>query len=277
MSRVLIVDDNEDNLFLFQEYLEDNAFDVLLARSGAEALKLLDVEKVDVIVLDIQMPGMDGFEVCQHLKGSEQTKNIPVIFITAKFQDVDSVATGLYLGASDYLYKPVEEKDLVERVQVVLGPSLSTAASTTDSVTGLPNTERMSVLLEESIESAQRGNKVLSLVLFEIGGLDAPGAPKDTEAAESRIAKILSLKIRQKDAIGHLADRQLLLLLPGSREESACGTAERLKSEVIEAHKGQPWSPDLRTGVLGLERGDERTADHVLRELSELVSDQRHA
>ncbi|MEO1269379.1 MAG: response regulator, partial [Myxococcota bacterium] len=224
MSRVLIVDDNEDNLFLFQEYLEDNGFEVDLARSGTEALESLAHTLVDAIVLDIQMPEMDGFEVCRRLKEEDRTKEIPVIFVTAKFQDVDSVATGLYLGASDYLYKPVEEKDLVDRVTSVIGPVAD--ATAVDVATGLPAWDVERVALDEHINRTLSAGRGLSLAQVAIGGFDASDAPSDADAAMIRIARVLSSKARPKDLLGHWGPRQFLVLMPGSRLPIAQKTAE---------------------------------------------------
>ena len=266
MSRVLIVDDNEDNLFLFQEYLEDNGFEVVLARSGMEALNSLGEALVDAIVLDIQMPEMDGFEVCRRLKEEERTKEIPVIFVTAKFQDVDSVATGLYLGANDYLYKPVEEKDLVDRVTSVVGPAADAEAAI-DASTGLPAWGSHRADLDEYLSRALSVGRV-SAICFAVGGFEQPDAPTDSEAAITRIARLLSSRARPKDLLGRWGERHFLMLLPGSREALAEKTAERLKGELLAVHREQPWSPELTVTVAAVEEGDFTTVDAFLARLT---------
>jgi putative two-component system response regulator len=114
-TTILVVDDTEVNLRLVKSCLNNQGFDVLLAESGKDALKVLEGEIPDLILLDIMMPDMDGFEVCKLLKEKESTKNIPVIFLTAK-SDPDDVVEGFRFGAVDYLKKPFNVSELLARV-----------------------------------------------------------------------------------------------------------------------------------------------------------------
>ena len=117
--RILAVDDQRDALRLLQIRLQNAGFECLTADSGQTALDLLAKEGVDVIILDIMMPGMDGFEVCRRLKLNEATKDIPVLFLTAKFEMEDKVR-GLEAGGHDYLTKPVEQPELLARTKSAL-------------------------------------------------------------------------------------------------------------------------------------------------------------
>jgi len=117
--RVLAVDDQRDALRLLQIRLQNAGFDCLTAGDGANALELLGKEPVDIIILDVMMPQMDGFEVCRRLKADERTKDIPVIFLTAKFEMEDKVR-GLEVGGHDYLSKPVEQPELLARTRSAL-------------------------------------------------------------------------------------------------------------------------------------------------------------
>jgi DNA-binding response OmpR family regulator/anti-sigma regulatory factor (Ser/Thr protein kinase) len=117
--RVLAVDDQRDALRLLQIRLQNAGFDCLTAGDGANALELLGKEPVDIIILDVMMPQMDGYEVCRRLKSDERTKDIPVIFLTAKFEMEDKVR-GLEVGGHDYLSKPVEQPELLARTKSAL-------------------------------------------------------------------------------------------------------------------------------------------------------------
>ena len=117
--RVLAVDDQRDALRLLQIRLQNAGFDCLTAHEGAAALELLAKEPVDVIILDVMMPQMDGIEVCKRLKADERTKDIPVLFLTAKFEMEDKVR-GLDVGGHDYLTKPVEQAELLARTKSAL-------------------------------------------------------------------------------------------------------------------------------------------------------------
>jgi DNA-binding response OmpR family regulator len=117
--RVLAVDDQRDALRLLQIRLQNAGFDCLTAGDGPSALELLGKEPVDVIILDVMMPQMDGFEVCRRLKADERTMDIPVLFLTAKFEMEDKVR-GLEVGGHDYLSKPVEQPELLARTKSAL-------------------------------------------------------------------------------------------------------------------------------------------------------------
>ena len=117
---ILIVDDIEANLISLEALLKeyDDNFNIILAKSGEEALEFSLTKKIDLIILDIQMPGMDGFEVAKFLKSNNNTKDIPIIFLTAAFKSEEFVRKGFELGAVDYLTKPVDENQLINRVSL---------------------------------------------------------------------------------------------------------------------------------------------------------------
>lgn len=114
--KILIVDDVSDNIQVAMSMLSEEGYQFSFAINGVEALELIKVEKFDLILLDIMMPKMDGFEVCERVKSIPESKNIPIIFLTAK-SDVDSVEKGFELGAVDYLVKPFHASELLARVR----------------------------------------------------------------------------------------------------------------------------------------------------------------
>ena len=115
-ARVLVVDDILANVKLLEARLAAEYFEVLSAYSGLEALDVLSRERVDVVLLDVMMPGMDGFEVCKRIKSSAKTHHIPVVMVTALDQPADKIQ-GLESGADDFLTKPVDDIALVTRVK----------------------------------------------------------------------------------------------------------------------------------------------------------------
>ena len=114
-STILIVDDNSTNLGVLFDYLDNLGFTILMAQTGEKALKLMEKRKADIILLDILMPGIDGFETCRRLKETEDTKDIPVIFMSALSETVDKVR-GFDLGAVDYITKPFQQEEVLARV-----------------------------------------------------------------------------------------------------------------------------------------------------------------
>jgi two-component system cell cycle response regulator len=115
-ARVLIVDDILANVKLLEARLAAEYFDVLTACNGQEAIDICERERVDVVLLDVMMPGMDGFEACRRLKSNPKTHHIPIVLVTALDQVSDKVR-GLQGGADDFLTKPVDEIALITRVK----------------------------------------------------------------------------------------------------------------------------------------------------------------
>lgn len=114
--KVLIVDDSSLNVVLLQKILETERYTIVTAGSGSEALRIVDREKIDLVLLDIMMPGMDGYAVCRQLQKNELSCDIPVIFITAR-TDINDIVQGFETGAVDYISRPFNPAELLARVK----------------------------------------------------------------------------------------------------------------------------------------------------------------
>jgi CheY-like chemotaxis protein len=119
MPTVLVVDDNQQNLELLQAYLEDVDCRTIPARDGAEALEIIAKNLPDLILLDVMMPKMSGFEVCKRLKKDPKTSDIPVIMVTA-LNEFGDIERGIDSGTDDFLSKPVNKLELLVRVKTML-------------------------------------------------------------------------------------------------------------------------------------------------------------
>lgn len=117
-KKILIVDDEQDIAQLVKHYLEKEGFQTCLATSGVDALQLVASEHPDVVILDLMLPHMDGLEVCKTLRQKPETALLPIIMLTAKNEESDTVV-GLELGADDYVTKPFSPKTLVARVKAL--------------------------------------------------------------------------------------------------------------------------------------------------------------
>lgn len=118
-DKILVVEDEEDILNLLEYHLRTAGFEVFTATTGLEALDAAREHQPDLVLLDLMLPGLDGFEVCKELKRERQTSGIGVIMLTARGEEVDRVV-GLELGADDYVTKPFSPRELVLRVKAVL-------------------------------------------------------------------------------------------------------------------------------------------------------------
>lgn len=122
-GKILIVEDDKHISKLVKYNLEKAGFDCIIAITGEDALDILDKEAIDLIVLDIMLPRMDGFEVCRIIKQDKKFLHIPIIMLTAKGEEIDKVV-GFELGADDYVVKPFSPRELVLRVKAILKRSM---------------------------------------------------------------------------------------------------------------------------------------------------------
>jgi two-component system, cell cycle response regulator len=158
-ARILVVDDIPANVRLLEARLLAEYFDVLTASNGAEALETCENGKIDVVLLDVMMPEMDGFEVCRRLKADPATSHIPVVMITALDQVSDRVQ-GLEAGADDFLTKPVNDLQLMTRVK-----SLVRLKSLTDELRLRASTTR-NIGIEELLSRKLAGDEATPRVLL---------------------------------------------------------------------------------------------------------------
>src|SRR5919206_3370564 len=157
-ARILVVDDIPANVKLLEARLTAEYFDVTTAHSGAEALSICERAQCDIVLLDVMMPDMDGFETCRRLKANPLTHHIPVVMVTALDQPSDRVR-GLDAGADDFLTKPVSDVALIARVRSLVRLKLMTDELRMRAVTsrdiGIESPER------EAVAEAGRNGRIL--------------------------------------------------------------------------------------------------------------------
>src|ERR1700730_18823247 len=119
LPQIMVVDDDQDTVAILAHHLQREGFVPIQANSGAQCLKMVHENEVDVILLDLMMPDMDGFQVVKALRDDPETAEIPIIMITAR-DDMDARAEGMRLGVSDFLAKPVFRRQLASRIRAQL-------------------------------------------------------------------------------------------------------------------------------------------------------------
>jgi len=198
-QKVLIVDDTPENILILMETLK-NEYAIVAAKNGEKALQLANADPVpDIILLDIMMPGMDGYEVCERLKANDKTKDIPVIFITAKTEEEDEIK-GFNLGAVDYITKPISPPKVQARVRIHL------ALKNARKMLEMQNEELIEAAkLKEDVDGIMRHdlksplNSIISLpqIILEDKSLDPEHAKslKIIEEAGFRMLNMINLSL----------------------------------------------------------------------------------
>jgi diguanylate cyclase (GGDEF)-like protein len=272
MAIVLLVDDEEANLYALRVILESRQYRCLLAASGSEAVRLAQDTLPDAILLDINMPGMDGYEVCRRLKEDPRTAPIPIVFLTAMYRDMSQVVQGLDLGAHDYITKPFNQDELLARVAVMVrvreAENRVREASYTDELTGLYNRRFLNQRLEEEMHRASRYSLKLACILLDIDHFKTVNDTYGHAAGDSvlrEVAVIVKRHVRKSDlAIRYGGEEMMIILFEGSKEDSL-RVAERIRADVERhrfAWKDRAFGVTLSSGVavfpdLGITSPDE--------------------
>jgi len=234
---ILIVDDTIANLDILVELLDE--YDVVDATNAKDALEIANEEHIDLILLDIMMPEMDGYEMCKRLKAEDKTKDIPVIFITAK-TDEDSITKAYDIGGTDYIRKPFLPKELLSRVkkELKLQELINELKllSLTDPLTKLYNRRFFVDSSKSILEMAKRNKTDLSLIMIDIDKFkninDTYGHQVGDEILKL-LAKIMIHQQRKSDISCRYGGEEFVILLPHTSLQKATLVAEKLR-EVIQ-------------------------------------------
>jgi diguanylate cyclase (GGDEF)-like protein len=231
---ILIVDDTETNIDILLEILDDE-YDILVSLDGRGALEIVEEESVDLILLDIMMPEMDGYEVASILKSQESTKDIPVVFITAK-TDEDSIEKAYESGGIDYITKPFKPRELTARVRTQiklknLMDHLEYIASY-DSMTGIYNRRKFFELAEkEFTEKAEN----LFVVMIDIDKFkdvnDKYGHPLGDKVIKA-VTGVISKEVSKSSIFGRIGGEEFAIVCHAPSRESILERLEKIRLAV---------------------------------------------
>ncbi len=250
--RILAIDDKPENLYTLGVALSTD-FDLQIATSGAMGLALAMEFQPDLILLDLMMPEMDGYETCRRLKADPLTRDIPVIFITARDSPLDE-AYGLESGAVDFVTKPINPVVLRARLRTQLTlkrqSELLRSLAFIDGLTGIANRRRFDENLESEWRGCRRTRTPLSLVMIDIDQFkqfnDAYGHQAGDTCLQS-VASVLKAGVgRSHDIVARYGGEEFVCLMPGADQAGAMIKAEALRLAVQAlgiAHKGSTVAP----------------------------------
>lgn len=237
-NRVLIVDDNRMNIRLLSEILEDEGYVVFGVDNGLCTLEACKSFKPDIILLDIMMPKIDGFQVCKLLKESSEFSDIPVIMVTAKLEGTD-VRKALELGAFDYIKKPVEENEVLARIQSALKFKINQdklkEMAMKDGLTGTYNHTLLVELFQKEFEKSKRNKKNLSFAMIDIDFFkkinDTYGHLAGDEVLRE-VSKILLESVRTSDIVGRYGGEEFGIVFPEANKDEIYDICERIRSNI---------------------------------------------
>ncbi len=246
---ILLVDDRPENLLALEAIIERDDLRLVKASSGEEALRCLLKYDFAVILLDVQMPGIDGFGTAKIIKAREKTKSIPIIFITANYMDANHIFTGYSVGAIDYLLKPFDpivlkakvdgfvdlyklnQKLMLQSEQLAREQETILHMAYHDGLTQLPNRRSFNERLTEALDAARRNAESLSILYFDMDRFkyvnDSLGHGFGDRLLRE-VADRLAGCMRERDFVARIGGDEFSALLPDTNRETALDCAERI-------------------------------------------------
>ena len=260
-----------------------NGYDGIAAANGEEAFAILDRdESIDLVLLDLNMPEPDGFDILRRLKALDRRRDIPVICLSARSAVEDKVA-GLKLGAVDYLAKPFDMQELfarmarplrVKRVLERLDRAKAAAErlSLTDPLTGLPNRRDLEHRLREEIDRSDRSSEPLGCLILDVDRFKLVNDEYGHAAGDAVLAEVasaLQASLRSFDVVGRFGGDEFVALLPGATLEGARQVAEALCDvistlSVTVTPKHEPIRLSISVGAVSHEPGSNEDAPALL-------------
>lgn len=241
---ILIVDDASENLLILSNLLADEG-DIITTESGEQAIELARSQLPDLILLDVSMPGMDGYEVCGALKADVATRDIPVIFVTAH-SDEGEEEKGLSLGAIDYIIKPYSPLIVLARVRNHLQLQKANRAlkaaneeltrlATTDFLTGVWNRRHFLELGRAEVARLRRNGRSFGTVMLDVDHFKSVNDTYGHDAGDEvlkTLAQACVDRLRTVDVVGRLGGEEFAMILPETDPAGAKLTVERLRQDL---------------------------------------------
>lgn len=263
-QKVLVIDDSDAIRALVKVRLHGEPIELHLAANGQQGLALAEKLQPDLILLDIDMPDPDGFEVCRRLKSDSRTMTIPVVFLTGMTSTEEKIK-GLELGATDYITKPFDPAELRARVRASLRTKylvdLLARKAMIDGLTGLWNRSYFEARLVSELSLARRAQQPLACLMLDLDHFkninDRHGHPFGDEVLRS-IGQLLSETCRSEDVVCRYGGEEFVILAPNTSAGAAAELAERVRGAIDSRSwgaRGQQVRLTCSVGVADLQPG----------------------
>ena len=259
--KILVIDDMANNLKILENILLKNNYAVFTALDGSSGIEIAKEIKPDLILLDIMMPDIDGYDTCRHIRDEEELRDVPVIFITAKNQQED-VLRAFEVGGNDYVVKPFFFQEVLHRIRVHVENKLLREQlydmSMKDPLTGLWNRRYFTDQANIEIERSLRYNRKLSFVICDIDDFKKVNDKYGHSVGDmvlKKIAEGLINSVRHSDCVGRWGGEEFVILFPEVTKETTFGFLKRIKNTLsgiaTTCAKGE-ISVSLSFGISGL-------------------------
>ncbi|MGZ8190128.1 MAG: GGDEF domain-containing response regulator [Methylococcaceae bacterium] len=276
---ILIIDDAKENIIVLSRLLKSQG-NIMFAQSGEEGLRLALQSIPELILLDISMPGLDGFEVLMHLKQEQTTSDIPVIFITG-IPDSDTEEKGLTLGAVDYITKPfapavvkarVRHQLKLQRLTLALKTANAqlTLQAMTDPLTGAHNRRYFIDMLKNELARARRYKHPTSLMVIDIDRFKEINDGFGHDIGDQVIIEVVKISaqiLRKNDIFSRFGGEEFTILLPETPLEEATAIAERLCAKIANTQINIPQKHIFFTVSAGVTQfeAEDNTTEKILK------------
>lgn len=258
-QRILVVDDAPENTQLLAQALIEN-YEIVVANSGKDALEIAQqVPAPDIILLDLSMPDMSGYEVCKQILLEENTMDIPIIFLTT-LSDTENEAYGLQSGAVDFISKPFDLPRVAEKIKNHLAlkhyRKILSIAADTDALTQIPNRRRFEEMLAIEIRKARRNNTPLSVIRIDIDYFkpfnDSYGHQEGDDCLREVADALKKTLKRGGDLVARWEGEEFTCLLPDTNLKGAAHVAENIRKAVLNLRIPHQSSPVEKVVTLSL-------------------------
>ena len=237
-AHILVVDDNEVNVELLVAILASEHYVVSTATDGFKALAKIAAEKPDIILLDVMMPGLDGFEVCRLIKADPMMADIPVIMVTA-LSAVDDLVKGFEAGADDFVNKPFDGLALLARVRLQLRRKRDYAyireQALVDPLTGAFNRRYFGAHAPRLAARCRAAHESLAVLMIDVDNLkqvnDAHGHPAGDRVLKQVVARVTSA-VRPSDLVARMGGDEFVVLMPETGLDAGLQVGERLRGRI---------------------------------------------
>jgi len=288
---ILIVDDLPQNLQVLGSILRKNKYQIAVATNGQQALDVLNNISPDLILLDVMMPGIDGHEVCRRLKEQERTREISIIFLTAKSETAD-IVKGFELGAVDYVTKPFNATELLARVKthielkknrdVILNLNekleeknkILEKLAVTDSLTRVFNHSHIIDRLSNEICAAQRHSDSLSITMFDIDHFKSINDTYGHQVGDDVLILVTNTikdALREIDIIGRYGGEEFLVVMRKTDRKGCFIASERIRKQIEALTWEQEKLHVTISGGIGTIEGTEETAATMIKRADECL------